>query len=65
MKRKVYKVWMSRQASADIFGFDDWHEGYIKPGNHLFFKTKGQKEDWGDNEHWPPRRATITVEVED
>jgi len=61
MKRKVYKVWIPRTDSetADIFSFDVFMYVDVE-----VYRTKGRKEHYlGDD--WPPRRAMITVEIED
>ena len=61
MKRKVYKCWIPRTDSetADLFSFDD---GLYVDAD--IYPTKGRKNQYLAVD-WPPRRATITVEVED
>ena len=60
MKRNIYKVWMPR--TADI------HACFDTEGQFEFrieaYKTKGRRTDYSD-EDWPPKRAMITIEVED
>jgi len=62
MKRKVYKVWVQRTDSetADLFSFFD-DVMYV---DAEMYKTKGRKEQYPAVD-WPPRRAKITVEIED
>ena len=60
MKRKVYKIWIARTEDA-CAGFDS--DGRFFFGIEAY-NTKGRRTDYSD-EDWPPKRATITVEIED
>ena len=60
MAKKVFKGWISKQDSIEkFFRLED--EEYATTG---FFKTRATKYEWGDF-HWPPKRVTVTVEVEE
>lgn len=61
MKRKVFKGWTSRRyLVGDVISFDT-DDGLILDD---VFRTKGEKSMW-DERDWPPKRVTITVEIED
>ena len=62
--KKVWKGWVPSDAKpAELFEWDRTiHE--LSLGRCVVEMTKGRKRDW-DWASWPPKRVTITVEVED
>jgi hypothetical protein len=60
--KKVFKGWCSKQDIIidKIFYLDQFGEEYTT----AIFKTRSDKQTWGEF-HWPPKRVTVTVEVED
>ena len=65
--KKVYKGW----DIGELYEPDDW-EGKSRLGTALhlkmgtIYKYKGTKKDADDAKYsWPPKRVTITVEVEE
>lgn len=62
MERKVFNGWVSREYSInDFIGFDVGNESMEISD---VFRTKGNKKMWNIRD-WPPKRVTITVEIED
>lgn len=76
--KKVYKGWVDKNVDArHLFEWGGFQWGGC-PGctclylNEDIYPTKGTKKDWGhlyahhdDQSSWPPKRITITVEIED
>lgn len=61
--KKVFKAWVSKQAKANEIirlNGDSFERGCG------FWSINTNKKDCTfDNDHWPPKRVTFTVEVED
>lgn len=61
--KKVFRGWCSKRAgfkgAMKLFETDCYGEYRT-----AIFKTKGSKKNWGEY-HWPVKKVTITVEVED
>ena len=58
--KKVWKGWVNKDTTPnEIFGWDYDNSLAIYD---LVERTKGCKIDWME---WPPKKVTITVEVED
>ena len=62
MKRKVFKGWIGKTVRIDEIG--RWEGELLHINSDFIWKTKGKKAEWMPD-NWPPRRVTITVEVED
>ena len=60
--KKVFRGWTGKGAKPDdLFKWNgEGSETYLRGLGP--FKFKGTKDDWED---WPPKKVTITVEVED
>jgi hypothetical protein len=58
--KKVFRGWCYKKQTLDNIIFWDEFENL---GTYIF-KTRGQKDDWADLDLWPPKRVTVTVEVE-
>ena len=52
--KKVIKGWIAKDKPVNIIEDIYW----------LVASKRGKKDDW-HHEAWPPRRVTVTVEVED
>ena len=59
--KKVITGWIERNTKLKNFFHRSHEEIYLGP---LIWATKGKKRDWGEDE-WPPKKVTITVEVEE
>ena len=61
--KKVFHGWCSKQAGFNgamkLFDIDEFGEYRT-----AIFKTKCTKETWGEY-HWPVKRVTVTIEVDD
>ena len=69
MAKRVFKGWIGTGVPMDDVIY--WSRDiYVKEWNWLrlveltIAKERSKKDDWGD-EGWPPKRVTITVEIED
>ena len=61
MSKKVFKGWCSKEDTVEtVFHLDQFGEEYTTS----IFKTRADKRTWGEY-HWPPRRVTVTIEIED
>ena len=61
MAKKVFKGWCSKQDTVEkVFRLDEYGDEY----ETSIFKTRSDKYTWGEF-HWPPKRVTVTVEVEE
>ena len=64
--KKVFEGWMGRKGRFPFL----WYCPHpVLIDKELFmlgniFYSKGEEEDWSPNS-WPPKKVTITVEVED
>lgn len=63
--KKVIKGWVSSYPNtSDVLYWEERLAGCVElEVGAVISRSKGKKCDWGDD--WPPRRVTITVEVED
>ena len=61
--KKVFKGWIAKSYISDDFG---WTRGEFFNVLDMpeIFETKDTKEDWDDFD-WPPKKITITVEVQE
>lgn len=60
-KKKIFKGWIPRDwALKNLIG---WKDGVLELDNEVVCQDKGQKEDWLSH-NWPPKKITITVEIE-
>jgi len=63
--KKVFKGWVERTSEVrDVAGWgnDSWGSNFDTLGLYEVYRIKGKKTEWGG---WPPKRVTITVEVDD
>ncbi len=67
MMKKVFKGWVGRRARAEEI-FLWCRTPAIKRWlvtSALVFQKKGKNDGFWASESWPPKKVTITVEVED
>ena len=62
MKTKVWKGWVPKYTKpTDVFEWDISLD-QLRIGLCAVEKLKGRKLQW---ESWPPKKVTVTVEIED
>ena len=68
MTKKVYKGWLAKSVTAEVL---HWVSASASGSPFLdifmwrkVYRFKHEKETWGEGT-WPPKRVTITVEIED
>lgn len=63
MAKKVFKGWCANESSIDSmfkwYGYEDSDSLLLE---NEIMRSKGSANEWAS---WPPKRVTVTVEVED
>ena len=60
--KKVYKGWVGNSQKNPFVWWTHYGETNLDLDEGTIFKTKGTRNDW--LEDWPPKRITVTVEME-
>lgn len=62
IEKEVFEGYIPKQ--LNIVDLLCWWHNRIHLENETIWRKKGKKDDWGDD-HWPPKKVKITVEIED
>lgn len=61
-EKKVFRGWLPK--SLKMKDLVCWSGIQLQFNKHMIWKSKGKDINW-TLKNWPPKRVTITVEIED